>query len=312
MHTCDKLLSYKERSGDSWGVIARGVGVSTSTIHGVMKEFRGEKPYGGDNDGVLKKIEDWLILQQQRADEPPPIPFVETSVSKAIWGILEFARVNSEMVSITGYAGREKTRSVEEWALQNESVILIDTFGSCNNQVFFNILARTLKVEGGITAGRIVEAATKKLYGSERFIVVDNAHNLQFKTCDNLRYIHEQAKIGIALVGTPLLLDQMLGQNFLVWEQIYSRFTVRHEVKDITLEDAKKIIQAIAPKTNDSAIRRAFTFSGGSTRELVNQLQRKRADFYKQRKPSSKDDDFRLDDVSTAKPMKHEEILETV
>jgi len=310
VHTMEKLEAFKEQMDWAWAPIARGIGISTAAIHGLRSDYQGKKEYEGDKPGNYRKIEDWLLLQQQRRDAPSPIQFVETSISKKIWTTLDFGLVNRKMVSITGLAGREKTASVTEWALRNDNAILIDTFGSCNNVVFLSDLARILKIDANMCAGRIVKNATTKLYGSERFLIVDNAHNLQFKTMDNLRYIHEQANIGIALVGTPLLLNQMIEQKSLIWEQIYSRLAMRTEVGDLKPEDTKVIVLSVASNASDANIERAHEYVGGSTRELVNYLQRLRTSDTKKKTVRKGEIDF--SSIITAAPMKHEPDLEMV
>ena len=309
MHTIEKLINYKDQTGEAWMVIARGIGVSAAAIHGVLREHRGEKRYGGDTEGLFKKIEDWLVLQHLRENEPKPVPFVETSSSRAIWKALEYAWIQRKMISITGYAGRGKTRAIDEWSLNHQKAISIDMYASCNNTLFFGIIARILKIEAGISAGKIIEQVVRKLYGSDSFLIIDNAHNLQFNTFDNLRYIHEQSKIGIAMCGTPYLLERMTGSNLLQWEQIYSRLAVRHEVNDLKLSDTKRIVSAVAHGVGENFIKKAHNFAGGSTRELINYLERKRNDFSKG-KMDIDFEDFGLSEISTAKPIKREEMVE--
>ena len=102
---------------------------------------------------------------------------------------------------------------------------------------------KRLGLSGKGCAYELMNEVVNKLRNSGRLLIIDEAENLPYRALEITRRIHDKTGIGILLVGTNDLLENLRGLNN-QYEQLYSRVTFHKVLDDINIKDVIKILEA--------------------------------------------------------------------
>lgn len=234
----EMLAAYIRDTGRSQGSLARALDVSAGTVSQFLKG-----QYAGDLLAVAKKVMNFLELEAQRARAPKPIEFVETSIAREIFFVLNYAHTNRDVGEIHGEAGVGKTEAVKAYVRQHPDVIYV-----CANPCVTSpkaileeiLLAMRRPAQGSLRQLRREIVAILK--GSGRMIVVDEDQYLTDEALNTLRSLHDEAEIGLVLVGNGDLVRRMHGKEKDKYAHLTTRVGVRRYFRrDIKEEDVNLI-----------------------------------------------------------------------
>lgn len=178
----------------------------------------------------------------RRLDKQPR----ETAIARKIAAEINTARKTNDFCVISGPAGLGKTKGAELYVKQNPSAILITAAKWCCNATQ---IARALWDALETSAwkpneGRKIDFLINKLKGSDRPLLVDNAHRLRPGALEYLFDFHDETDIPVCLIGNPEVVS-VLRRN----DQQFSRIGSHKQIR--TVEDPKEtariVIGMVAP-----------------------------------------------------------------
>ncbi|MBN1131189.1 MAG: AAA family ATPase [Chitinispirillaceae bacterium] len=187
--------------------IARGCGFSSSVVSSYLSGA-----YKGDLAKTEAALADYLvILDQKRTYERVVIPFVQTTVSKAIHEILTACIIDAEFGVVCGHSGLGKTFALKQYNKIRPSSILIEVDPTMNQADMLAEICAALKLPGG-GCNTMMKMVIDRFYQSDRLLIVDEAEYLSPKCLNTLRRIHDKAEIGVVLCGMPRLVSNLRGK----------------------------------------------------------------------------------------------------
>jgi len=89
-----------------------------------------------------------------------------------------------------------------------------------------------------------------RLKDSGRLIIVNQAEYLSQLSLELLRTIHDEAKIGLLLVGMPKLYFNLKGKKS-EFRQLFTRIGYKVKLENLKPVDTESIVNTIMPETKD-------------------------------------------------------------
>lgn len=180
--------------------------------------------------------------------------------------------VSVRMGLVTGPSGAGKTKAIANLAM-NSRVSAI--YVSCSSNDSANaLLARICKEMGAGRSHRTVDMqdfVVERLSLHQQPLFVDEVNSLfdlsrrgipkkALAILETLRYLHDQSKIPLFLVGTELVRER------LVWhEQLDRRISQRVEFSPMSVEDAMSVVESCCEVAIDmKAVEEIYTMTAGS------------------------------------------------
>jgi hypothetical protein len=214
--------------------VAHSIGVGNATLSQWLNNI-----YLGNISKITGQIKSYLSLQTEREESPKyEFRFVMTSVAKKVFEIARLCHKNNEIGVVYGEAGLGKTCAVKEYARLNTDVILINACPGWTRRTLMKKIHIKLGYCGGKYVDDMVGESVNKLMNSGRLIIVDEAENLDSDILNSLRRIHDEAGVGILLVGMPSLLSNLKGKKR-DYQQLYSRVSRAYNLKPIQMTDVE-------------------------------------------------------------------------
>lgn len=228
----ESLRSFRTTSKLSNAEISRKLGYSPAVISLYLGE--GANKYSGDVTKLERKVTEFLRNEARRR-----LSGVETTDCEAaeeIRDAIEYIRKTNDIGEIVAESGDGKSRGIELYRKDNPLTILYHV----------RSWARDLgSVEGGLFAAvgkdgwdgctKRAEWMVNKLRGSDRLIIVDDAHKLTRPALQFLFDFHDETGCPIALVGT-FALEDLLEDD----PQRFSRVGLRFEIRP---RNSRKLIE---------------------------------------------------------------------
>lgn len=232
--------SYMETKKMSQAQFANMVGVSESTI---SRWLKGDYP---NMESVSAKVRLYLDKESLREQslEAGSIDFVMTNVSKKIWQVLEYSRLQKKLSIIYGDAGIGKTKTAREWAKGKSDVVFVTVTPAFGNQKpFLKLLARALKTSRTGTVDDLYLDILDRLESRDMTIIIDEAQHLTVKTLEAIRSINDSTGTAIVLIGNEVVYSKMMGKQQAEFAQLFSRIGMRSSlsVDMLTAEDVRQI-----------------------------------------------------------------------
>lgn len=183
----------------------------------------------------------------------PDQSFVETSVSRVIFDVLERARSERKCAAIVGAPGVGKTAAIREWAARHH----IDSCLTCTGTVAGSMrslleeIADLLGVyrERGIAATH--RALMRTQYNAGEVLILDEAQNLPDKHYREVLFLWDEAKLPIVFCGNPEVLKRVNIDSG-PYSQISWRVTRREQVYGIEAEDADRLASRLGVEGMDA------------------------------------------------------------
>lgn len=248
-HKTDVLSRVRTRiqeRGMSEKLAAKEIGLSPAALNQI---FSGK--YGADPKTQLEKMERWLDAQAeaQAAPQLPAAPdFVETATANKIIATLGYAQMWGDIAVIYGGAGVGKTTASKQYQERYPNV-WVATMSPSSSSVASSLakIAKAVGIKGvPHSATKLHDEITRKINGTGGLIVVDEAQHLSVTALDELRSLHDETGIGIALVGNESVYTRMTGGNRTApyLDRLFSRIGKKIKLTRPTKGDVDRIASA--------------------------------------------------------------------
>lgn len=182
------------------------------------------------------------LLRQREADGTAVGGFVQNRFAERFFGVAQLAVKRRCMAVVTAPAGSGKTLCLEALRDEFPGSVLV-TAGKTRSAVkpFLDCVAAAVGVDVGGRADTIQERIVNRLIGSDRPLLIDEAHKLQVATLDVVREIHDAAGVPVLMAATPVFRKTVTSQrvglaNRELLDQLYSRISVFLDLSDLTDE----------------------------------------------------------------------------
>lgn len=248
MGTQEARLALQEalaRRAMSQTEAAKAIGVSNSTLSGWIRGT-----YQGDVEAVTQRVVGWLGLAKARENAPTRVvEFVETAVAAEILEVCRYAHVHRDIGLVYGEAGMGKTVAARHYAREHRDAVYV----RCDPSVRNPTAALSMLLQGLGRKARAVGlyALTRELVdaleGTGRVLLLDEAQFLSHRSLEVMRTIHDQAEVGLVLIGNLDIWTQLHGHGHAAFAQIFSRVGIRRLVQlGAPREDIARLAASIA------------------------------------------------------------------
>lgn len=237
-----RVESYLEEHKDiSRERFAKMAGISGGLLSSFLKG-----KYKGRVEDVAQKVLAVLETEESRTDAVMTVKepdIVETAVMQKIWFGLQYANDRNDIICIYGAPGIGKTVTVNKWAATHTNSIFFTASPNIHNgrDVMEEILEAVNKKQTGRNKA-LEKSIIAILKGSNRAIIIDEAHFLRISALETLRRIHDITGVPLILVGNPAIMDIITEQNKTLTGQFFSRAVRIALDADVPLEDVKAIV----------------------------------------------------------------------
>ena len=232
------LAAHEEVSRERFAKMA---GISGGALSSFLKGS-----YAGRVDVVAQKIAAVLETEESRADAVMTVKepeIVETEVMQKMMFGLQYANDRNDIICIYGAPGIGKTVTVNRWVEMHPNSIFFTASPNIHNGR--DVMEEILEAIGKKQTGRnkaLEKSIVQILKGSNRAIIIDEAHFLRLSALETLRRIHDVTDVPLILVGNPAIMDIITEQNKTLTGQFFSRSTRISLDAKIPLADVKKIV----------------------------------------------------------------------
>lgn len=234
----DYLAAHEEVSREQFAKMA---GISGGALSSFLKG-----KYQGRVDVVSQKIAAVLETEESREGAVMTVKepdIVETDVmQKMIFGF-QYANDRNDIICIYGAPGTGKTVTVNRWVEGHPNSIFFTASPNIHNGR--DVMEEILEAIGKKQTGRnkaLEKSIVQILKGSNRAIIIDEAHFLRLSALETLRRIHDITDVPLILVGNPAIMDIITEQNKTLTGQFFSRAVRIALDAKVPLEDVKKIV----------------------------------------------------------------------
>jgi DNA transposition AAA+ family ATPase len=113
-----------------------------------------------------------------------------------------------------------------------------------------------------------LQALIERLKNSNRLLIIDDAHFLNWEAFELVRKLHDCAGIGVVYVGQERLYEQMRGTNgkAYLFDQIYSRIAMKRDRFSIIKKDVQAIAESNCPGLDKDSIDFLYSRAKGQGR----------------------------------------------
>lgn len=209
-------------------VVAKEAGIAYGTLTPFLSGI-----YAGRNDRIAAEVQKWLrnrVVRQQVAAMAPAAPrFIATPTAEAFQAIFAHAQHMPDFAVVVGAPGVGKTSAACHYTRSTPNVFKITAHPMLQSpRALLDELSRALSVFSGGGQHRVQRALVAKLRGSGALLMVDEAQHLSPPALDQLRSIHDDAEVGVVLIGNPAVYGRLEGQGRTKeFAQLFSRVGMR-------------------------------------------------------------------------------------
>ena len=234
----DYLAAHEEVSREQFAKMA---GISGGALSSFLKG-----KYQGRVDVVAQKIAAVLSTEEIREGSVMTVKepdIVETDVMQKMMFGFQYANDRNDIICIYGAPGIGKTVTVTRWVENHPNSIFFTASPNIHNGR--DVMEEILEAIGKKQTGRnkaLEKSIVQILKGSNRAIIIDEAHFLRLSALETLRRIHDITDVPLILVGNPAIMDIITEQNKTLTGQFFSRAVRIALDAKVPLEDVKKIV----------------------------------------------------------------------
>jgi DNA transposition AAA+ family ATPase len=255
---CERVRSFVKAQQLCHSQVSREVGINST----ILAQVLAERFHGTTLDRHLARLHNWLELAARRADILGSRSFVETSVAREILSVARVVCDTCKMGVVFGPAQIGKTMTLKAIVgLQSygDPVLVRVTESTKSPAAFMRSVCDAFDlITGGRTFDRVFLRAVKRLKGTRRMIMVDEAERLNYQALETLRDLHDETGCPVLLAGKPAVYSKLgfrsLGDYSEVTDQLASRLVIRRDLTERTrtgeppqplysLEDVRKLIE---------------------------------------------------------------------
>ena len=251
----------------SEGMTAVSIAKESGVAYGTLSSWLGNT-YNGRNDRIAAEVRKWLVSrlvrQQTQAMSPSAPRFVSTPTAEAFLAIFQHAQHMPDFAVVTGAPGVGKSSSACHYTRSTPNVHKITAHPSLSGpRALLEELSRVVGTFQGGSLHRVQRALVAKLRGSGALLMIDEAQHLTPAALDQLRSIHDEAEVGVVLLGNPAVYGRLEGQGRRTeFAQLFSRVGMR-------------LARPKPQKGDIDALLDAWAVEGGAERQLLHVIARK-------------------------------------
>lgn len=226
-------------------LLAKEIGISPATLNQWL-----QGKYAGDNEGMDTKIRLWVDADQARRAAGGTMPtapgFVLTPTAQRVLGALAYAQMAGDIAVTYGGAGLGKTTACKHYRESSPNVWIATMEPSTSGVVTcLQEIAEALNLDTGGGARAISKRICKRVRDTYGLLIVDEAQHLSVQALDQVRALHDDTGIAIALVGNDGVFARMAGgRNAAQLDRLYSRVGKRLSLRQSTEADIVALIGA--------------------------------------------------------------------
>lgn len=238
----ERLKEYKEKTGKSQAEIAREMGVSGGAVSAFLS-----KTYKA-MDSLVPKVEQLLSITTKKEVAPREPGFKHTTVSDTVLNLISYCHVSGKIGLVYGDAGVGKTMAIREYKKLNPDTAVVITISPCFATMtgVNELLAEELHVQEKVSR-KIQRECIKKLSGTNKVVIVDEAQHLTVRVINHLRCISDESGVGMAFIGNDEIYTKMHGSGQAAYAQLFSRIADPEHVvtRDIKRKDIELLFEDV-------------------------------------------------------------------
>lgn len=222
--------------------VARSLGCSAALLSAFMND-----DYRGDVQRLCRRLAAYLDEQALKTKAGDLVlPYVETRQTQVALQCLELAQAHHWMVAIISDSGHGKTEAIRHYLTEHPSAILLKPWiTTCPSGIMQDLCEAMGQSDRGVNRG-LQKRISHVLKGTDRLLIVDDAHDLGPKSLQVFRNVYDETGIGIALVGNSPL-EMRLAGTTPEMEQIARRVSYKRRLPSWTDADAEQQIRRTLP-----------------------------------------------------------------
>jgi len=222
----------------SYNEVSAIMGISSTTLSLWKKGT-----YSGDNSKVESVIENYMNREKEKTElKIFKATYKNITVAQKINIIARRCHLDGKIGMVIGQSGIGKTWAAKYYAKEQLDAVYLEANSSYKPKVLFKMLHNIIcGYDGKGYLNDLLNSVSERLKGSGRFIIIDQANFLNTQCLHLVRTLHDQAGIGILLLGTEELLSNVRGGTE-EYRQIHSRITMMVNLGRWTVEDVKTLI----------------------------------------------------------------------
>ncbi len=261
----DRFFAFIAEHDYTQNAVARELDMSSTTISEVLRL----RYTGKSADRHLVRIHNWMELTARRDTIVRSKKFVETSVAREILLVARTCAETCKMAVVFGPAQLGKTFTLE--SIEGDQtfgcplVIRVDEsvlrpFALCRA-----VCAR-FDVSAAGTFDAVFRRLVKRLVGTKRMLIFDEAERLHYRTLETIRDLHDSTGCPVLFAGKPRLYERLgfrnLGDFSEVTDQLASRIVMKRDLTErtrgenpeplYTRDDIRKLIKQSSLKLHVS------------------------------------------------------------
>lgn len=232
--------TFVEKHSLSLNDISRrmGRGFSPAMLSG-FRLVKTQDGYVGDIQRLARGLNQFMETFLRSLDAPRPKGWVETEVARRMLSLIKNAIEFRSIGLIYSDAGRGKTMTLQAASQIYSQAILIRVRRSTRTP---NGIARQLCEALRIRAATMFEREEmliNALKGSDRPILVDEAHQLEMPALELLRDLHDECGIPIILAGTHQIYERCNDEDEF-FGQFMRRISLHYDVTEEARGDGRR------------------------------------------------------------------------
>lgn len=267
----ERVRQYIEgHEGMSQEKFAKLAGMSGGTLSMFLKnQCKGNVERTAKRILAVLEAEENRDFAQTTVREPE---IVRTSVMAKIWTGLLYANSRNDIIVIYGYPGLGKTCALKKWANEHASSLFITA--SPNIKTGRDIMEEILEAMSRKAEGRnklLEKNIIRALRGTNRAIIIDEAHFLWLDGLETLRRIYDATQCPVILAGNNKIMDMITERNKSITGQFFSRAVRIALEPKIEREDVEKIVLQNGVDLDDECLEELYRVANeiGSLRVMT-------------------------------------------
>jgi hypothetical protein len=242
-----QLTAMRDLPGWSNNKLAKAIGCNPAYVQGYIGD-----EFPANVQQFERKLVDFFANESRR--RASGVETIESAAALQIKTACELIRKTNDLGAVVAPSGEGKTRGIELYVENNPTTILSRTaiWSSDKKAVEANMFAAVGR-DGWDKQTRYATFMVNKLRGSNRLILVDDAHKLSRPALQWFVDFHDATQCPIGLFGTLALLDKLEDDT-----QRFSRTGYYEEIKhvdsagDLIVDRAliKSLVKQLAPDAN--------------------------------------------------------------
>lgn len=244
-----RLAAHMAARGLSQAAAAKLLGIGASTLSQYLSGT-----YPGDT-ARLDRVATQVLAREAEARGAVRLPRTETRTLLRIHDALRQCHAERALGVVYGPSGVGKTFALRDYCARTEGAVLLEAAPDWTPRVLFGTLADALGQPPARrdSAHDLFDVCARRLRGSARLVVVDEAEHLPYRGLELLRRLHDLSGCGLVLAGMPRLKQNLQGRQA-DYAQLYTRVAVAVHATPPDEPEVALLVRGALPEAPDAAV----------------------------------------------------------